>query len=62
VAGFDGFLDDKMPGRQLTTVGCPWPDVAAKALEILVDGIEKRDAPFIGEVRMPVTLLAGDTA
>lgn len=62
IAGFDGFLDDKMPGRQLTTVGCPWPDVAAKALEILVDLIEKRNEPFTGEVKMPVSLLAGDTA
>ena len=61
VAGFDGFLDDKMPGRQLTTVSCPWPDVAAKALGILVDLIENRDKHFTGEVKMPVTLLAGDT-
>lgn len=62
IAGFDGFLDDKMPGKQLTTIGCPWPDVASKSLEILVQAIEKRSEPFTGEIKMPVTLLAGDTA
>lgn len=61
IAGFDGFLDDKMPGRQLTTIGCPWPDVAAKALEILVELIDNRDKPLTGEIKMPVTLLSGDT-
>ena len=61
VAGFDGFLDDKMPGRQLTTIHCPWPDVASRALEILVDSIEKRDDDFTGEVQLAVSLLEGDT-
>jgi LacI family transcriptional regulator len=63
VAGFDGFLDDKMPSRQLTTVGCPWADAAAKALEVLVALIEKneqQDAPQ--KTLMPVCLHEGDTA
>ena len=70
VAGFDGFLDDKMPGRQLTTVGCPWPDVASQALSLLVELIEARgngnaghgDAPSPREMCLPVSLLEGDTA
>ena len=66
VAGFDGFRDDLLPARQLLTVGCPWPDVAAKALEVLVGLIENRDgrnansAPT--EIILPVALLDGDTA
>jgi DNA-binding LacI/PurR family transcriptional regulator len=65
VAGFDGFLDDKMPGRQLLTVGCPWPDVASQALSVLVKLIEARsngETPLPREIRLPVTLLKGDTA
>ncbi len=62
VAGFDGFRDDKMLGRQLTTVGCPWPEVAARALEILVSLIEKREDAEPAETLLPVTLLEGDTA
>ena len=64
VAGFDGFRDDKMPGSQLTTVGCPWPDVASRALTLLVEQIEARgngdSSPR--EVCLPVSLLEGDTA
>lgn len=72
IAGFDGFLDDKMPGPQLTTIACPWPDVAAQALLLLIDLIEKRvekreDSEqrrihtVPGKLRLPVTLLEGDT-
>lgn len=63
VAGFDGFLDDKMPGRQLLTVGCPWPDVASHALSLLVELIEARGSGCAPrEVCLPVSLLPGDTA
>ncbi len=62
VAGFDGFLDKKMPGRQLTTIGCPWPDVASHALSLLVELIEGRDGDAMPrEMCLPVTLLEGDT-
>jgi len=66
VAGFDGFVCDKMPARRLLTVSCPWPDVAARALALLVQQIEARgDEPAeedAREVRLPVSLLEGDTA
>lgn len=62
VAGFDGFRDDKMPGPQLLTVGCPWPDVAVHALALLVELIEAGDGEVLPrEVRLPVALLEGDT-
>jgi DNA-binding LacI/PurR family transcriptional regulator len=62
IAGFDGFLDDKMPGPQLTTIGCPWPDVAAQALLLLIELIEKRENGAVPhELCLPVTLLEGNT-
>jgi len=60
VAGFDGFLDEKLPARALLTVACPWDLVAEAALDQLsriIDG-QSVDA----EVRLPVRLVPGDTA
>ncbi len=59
VTGFDGFLDDKLPARRLTTVHCPWVDVAVQAVELLVRGIGGEAIP--AETMLPVTLLSGDT-
>ncbi|MCW3095669.1 MAG: transcriptional regulator, LacI family [Chthonomonadaceae bacterium] len=59
VTGFDGFLDDKLPARRLTTIGCPWVDVAVQAVELLVRGISGETLPT--ETILPVTLLPGDT-
>ncbi|MCW3054762.1 MAG: transcriptional regulator, LacI family [Chthonomonadales bacterium] len=59
VTGFDGFLDDKLPARHLTTVRCPWVDVAALAVDLLVRGIGGETIPT--ETILPVTLLPGDT-
>ncbi len=42
VTGFDGFLDEKPPARQLVTAHCPWEDVAAKAIDVLVQLIQNR--------------------
>lgn len=63
IAGFDGFRDDKAPARQLVTVGCPWEQVAATALQTLISRIEC-DLPASDEAEtcLPVTLLSGDTA
>lgn len=65
VTGFDGFRDDQLPARQLVTVDCRWEDVAATALECLVELIElrqkKQALPPPAEVCLPVTLLHGDT-
>ena len=67
IAGFDGLLDSKLPARELLTVRCPWEDVSARALEWLVELIDARteikdNAPEAREIRLPVTLLEGDTA
>jgi DNA-binding LacI/PurR family transcriptional regulator len=59
VTGFDGFLDDKLPARRLTTVGCPWVDVAVQAVDLLVRSIGGETVPI--ETLLPVTLLSGDT-
>ena len=63
VSGFDGFTCDRMPARRLLSVACPWPDVAARALDLLLELIEARpSAPELSQVRLPVALLDGDTA
>lgn len=68
VTGFDGFRDNKLPSRQLVSVQCPWEDVAARALKILVQLIENRGndseiGEFLAnpEVRLPSVVLDGDT-
>ena len=63
VSGFDGFICDKMPARRLLSVACPWPDVAARALALLLELIEARqEVPELSQIRLPVALLDGDTA
>lgn len=59
VTGFDGFLDDKLPARRLTTISCPWVDVAVRAVDLLVQHIN--GAAISQETILPVALLAGDT-
>jgi DNA-binding LacI/PurR family transcriptional regulator len=69
VTGFDGFRDEKLPARQLVTVGCPWDEVASTALEMLVGMIENRHAEdeqengkmAPTEILLPPVLLDGDT-
>lgn len=65
VAGFDGFRDDQLPARQLVTVNCPWEQVAATALQKLVELMDlrqkKQPPPSPGEISLPVTILDGDT-
>lgn len=65
VTGFDGFKDLRHNPQKLVTVVCPWEDVAAKALEILVQMIDKRgeDKPDVPAVlSLPVTIRDGNTA
>ena len=66
ITGFDGFVDDKAPARQLVTAICPWEEVAATALEQLRALIDARNqkspASAPQETRLPVQLHAGDTA
>jgi LacI family transcriptional regulator len=59
VTGFDGFLDDKLPARRLTTIACPWVEVAVQAVELLVRGIGGDALP--AETILPVVFLPGDT-
>ena len=63
ITGFDGFLDEKIPARELVTIRCPWEDAAATAFSLLLKQIEDGQAPAdSGETCLPVTLLAGNTA
>lgn len=65
ITGFDGFRDDKMPTHQLVSIACPWEKVAATALGVLMDLVESGGGENASrtpkEVRLPVTLLPGDT-
>lgn len=60
VAGFDGFLDTKLPARQLLTVACPWDLAAERALDLLSQRIAGQDVP--PETTLPVRLVVGNTA
>lgn len=66
ITGFDGFVDDKLPSRQLVTAICPLEAVAATALEQLRTLIHagSQNATQIArkETCLPVQLHAGDTA
>lgn len=63
ITGFDGFRSHKAPAQQLVTVDCHWGEVALKALNILTDLINNQDGVrHANEVRLPVSLLPGDTA
>ncbi len=65
IVGFDGFVSDKAPARQLVTVACPWADAVTLAFTMLMNMIncpEGRDLQEPEHVRLPVSLLRGDTA
>lgn len=60
IVGFDGFLDNKAPQRELVTVRCPWDDLTRTALEVMVTQIKGQSVPQ--ETCLPVELVEGDTA
>jgi DNA-binding LacI/PurR family transcriptional regulator len=65
VAGFDGFRARKIPLCQLVTVQCPWEQVAATALERLLQIVASQgdsDDDIHRDVCLPVTVLDGDSA
>lgn len=65
VTGFDGFEDHRNNAQRLVTIACPWEAVAVKALELLVQMIDKRaDAPIEipAVLSLPVSLRDGNTA
>ena len=67
VAGFDGFQFDSIPLWDLTTVHCPWQDVAARALELLMKLVEASAETAAAEtlvpkeICLPVQLCLGNT-
>jgi len=63
VAGFDGFQSENIPLWDLVTVECPWEEVAARALEMLMGLVnEAAAANTPKEVCLPVRLCLGNTA
>lgn len=63
VVGFDGLLSEGVPLWDLVTVACPWEEVAAQALSLLMTRVE---APAEAlrldeEICLPVRLCLGDT-
>lgn len=60
VTGFDGFPAPPAIVRRLTTIRAPWGDVARRAVTLLAEMLEGREAPV--ETVVPVELVAGDTA
>lgn len=62
VAGFDGFQSENIPLWNLVTVECPWEEVAARALEMLMGLVnEAAEANTPKEVCLPVRLYLGNT-
>lgn len=64
VVGFDGLLSDTVPVWDLVTVSCPWGEVAAQALDLLMARIESppgASAPN-DEICLPVRFSLGNTA
>lgn len=64
VAGFDGFHSENVPLWDLVTACCPWEEVAAEALNLLMTQVEAGPGTLtsIQEVCLPVRLSAGNTA
>ena len=60
LAGFDGVSLGVRPAYKLTTVHAPWLDVAATAVDLLMDLIDGKEVER--EIMLPVELLIGDTA
>ncbi len=67
IAGFDGFPSDLVPLWDLVTIKCPWEDVAARALEMLMKLVDAAaettgaDALVPTEICLPVQLCLGNT-
>ena len=64
VVGFDGFQSEKIPVWELTTAKCPWEEVAARALALLMRQVDAAPgtATTLEEVCLPVHLCVGNTA
>ena len=64
-AGFDGFQSEKIPVWDLVTVRCPWEEVAARALSLLMARVDAASRPETAllstEEVLPVQLCLGNT-
>lgn len=60
LAGFDGVVPSVRPAYRLTTIRAPWLEVAATAVDLLIDLIDGKEVER--EVMLPVELVIGDTA
>ncbi len=63
IAGFDGLRSESIPLWDLVTIKCPWEEVAARALDMLmglVNAAAEANPPK--EVCLPVRLCLGNTA
>lgn len=58
IVGFDGFLDLKLPLRQLVTVGGDWDELARRAFDVMSALIEGEKP---SNIVLPVHLFPGDT-
>ncbi len=63
VVGFDGLLSDMVPAWDLVTVSCPWEEVAAQALDLLIKLVEDTSETLTKreEICLPVRLCLGNT-
>lgn len=59
IAGFDNLPSTLRPALRLTTVRCPWTEVASRAVGLLVDLREGHEVPDY--IELPVELVTGDT-
>lgn len=60
IAGFDGFLETKLPVRKLTTVTVPYVEITERAMLSMLDLFAHR--PVAPAAVIPVALTPGDTA
>ncbi|RYG75469.1 LacI family transcriptional regulator [bacterium] len=59
IAGFDNLPSYLRPSMRLTTVNCPWTEVAQRAVGLLVDLHEGKEVPEY--VELPVEIVEGET-
>jgi DNA-binding LacI/PurR family transcriptional regulator len=60
IAGFDGFVEMKLPVLQLTTVTVPYGDITERAMDIMLKLFASESVPE--STVLPVVLTPGDTA
>jgi DNA-binding LacI/PurR family transcriptional regulator len=59
ITGFDGFVSDHFPGRELVTVGGDWDELASAATQLMTSQITGQNLP--DSIVLPVRFIVGDT-